>query len=113
MITYLKMNSHSKYNAKKTVIENITFSSRKEASRYQELKLLEDAGEISDLQLQKVYELIPKGKGERSAKYLADFVYREAGKVIVEDCKGFRTRDYILKRKLMKWLYPELIFRES
>jgi len=102
-----------KYNARKMIVDGITFSSGKEARRYQELRLLEAAGEISDLQLQKVYELIPKGIDERAATYRADFTYMEAGKKIIEDVKGIKTPVYILKRKLMKFRFPDLIFRET
>lgn len=91
----------TKYNAKKTVLDGITFASRKESKRYQELRLLERAGEIQDLSLQTPYELIPKQSGERACKYIADFVYMENGKQIVEDVKGKRTPVYIIKRKLM------------
>ena len=91
----------TKYNAKKTVLDGITFDSKKEAARFQELRLLERAGEIQDLYCQVEYELIPKQKGERACHYVADFVYTENGKKIVEDVKGKRTREYIIKRKLM------------
>lgn len=97
---------HTKYHSQKTVVDGITFDSRKEANRYQELKLLERMGEISDLRRQVKYELIPvqriEGKlAERACSYVADFVYLENGKLVVEDTKGYRTPDYIIKRKLM------------
>lgn len=96
----------NKYRAHKTVIDGIEFDSRKEANRYSELKLLERAKEISSLEMQKRYELIPSqydGKKclERSVNYIADFVYDDHGKTIVEDTKGVKTKDYIIKRKLM------------
>ena len=94
-----------KYNAKKTVLDGITFASRKEGKRYQELRLLERAGEIQDLRLQVPYELIPKQKGERACTYYADFVYMEDGKQIVEDTKGVKTPLYVVKRKLMLWVH--------
>ena len=93
----------SKYRNRKTVYDGITFDSQREASRYAELKLLERAGEISDLKLQVPFELIPKQSGERAVKYIADFVYLEGGKSVVEDVKGKKTRDYIIKRKLLLW----------
>lgn len=102
----------TKYSNKKTVIDGIAFDSKKEAGRYLELKLLLKAGQISDLQLQVAYELVPKQKGERAVKYIADFVYIENGKTIVEDAKGFKTEKYIIKRKLFKYKYPECEFRE-
>jgi hypothetical protein len=78
------------------------YHSKKESRRAQELRLLEKIGAISHLQEQAKYELIPKQDGERPAHYVADFVYVEDdGTLVVEDCKGFRTRDYIIKRKLM------------
>lgn len=99
-----------KYKSKKTDVDGITFASKKEAKRYSDLKLLEKAGIISDLQMQVKYELIPAqridGKVvERACAYVADFVYKEAGKTIVEDTKGVRTKDYIIKRKLLLYRY--------
>lgn len=96
----------SKYHATKTVIDGITFDSKREAKRYQELKLLERAGAIRDLKRQVRYELIPAfdcdGKHYRPTTYIADFVYTDVntGKEVVEDCKGYRTDVYRLKAKL-------------
>lgn len=115
-----------KYHSKKTVIDGITFDSRKEAERYSELKLLESCGAISNLELQKVYELIPAqyelyeryGKNgnrlkdgkkciEKSCVYKADFVYidNETGQQVVEDVKGYKGGQayslFSIKRKLM------------
>ena len=101
----------SKYRAKKTEVEGIVFDSKKEAARYQELKLFERAGVISDLQRQVKFVLIPvqriNGKVvERECSYVADFVYLdEAGKKVVEDTKGVETKDYIIKRKLMLYVH--------
>lgn len=86
------------------------FDRRKEARRYAELLLLERAGKISGISTQVKFELIPKqyykGKfAERPVYYYADFVYTEDGEVVVEDVKGFKTKDYILKRKLMLQRY--------
>lgn len=96
----------AKYGNRKAVVNGITFDSIKEARRYQELLLLEKAGAITDLQLQVKFVLIPaqriKGKVvERQCTYKADFVYKENGETIVEDTKGFKTKEYIIKRKLM------------
>lgn len=102
----------NKYHARKVVRDGITFDSAKEAKRYSELRILERCGQISNLRLQVPFELIPKNKEERAVKYIADFVYDENGKTIVEDVKGMKTRDYIIKRKLMKWRYPEIKFKE-
>ncbi|MBP5423758.1 MAG: DUF1064 domain-containing protein [Paludibacteraceae bacterium] len=98
-----------KYRNKKVMIDGVVFDSIKEGNRYTELKLLERAGYISDLKRQVKYILIPSQKDEkgrvieREVSYKADFVYRdnETGKTVVEDVKGFRTKEYILKRKMM------------
>lgn len=97
-----------KYGNRKTVIDGHTFDSKREASRYGALKLLERAGQITDLELQPRFELIPKqrradGKAERACEYVADFRYTDTatGQTVIEDAKGMRTRDYIMKRKLM------------
>lgn len=100
----------SKYNAKKTTIDGITFASKKEAMRYKELDLLQRAGEIQDLMLQVPYTLIPRQAGERACTYIADFVYTENGEQVVEDVKGMKTQVYILKRKLMLWVHGIKIF---
>lgn len=97
--------SVAKYRNTKTVVDGITFDSKAEAMRYNELKLLERAGVISDLKLQIPFVLFPKQAGEREAKYIADFVYTENGSQVVEDCKGFKTPEYILKRKAMLYLH--------
>lgn len=92
----------SKYNNSKTVVDGIEFDSEKEAKRYKELRLMLKAGEIGLLRMQVEYELNPGGT--HSLKYVADFVYLDSrpGQEIVEDVKGFRTREYKKKRRLMK-----------
>ena len=95
-----------KYKSKRTVIDGITFDSKKEAERYCELKILEESGEIKNLELQKKFILIPaqriEGKLiERECSYRADFTYETKDGTIVEDTKGFRTAEYKIKRKLM------------
>ena len=100
----------NKYHSKKAVVNGIAFDSRKEARRYSDLSLLERAGMISDLQRQVKFELLPSqridGKVvERPVTYVADFVYKERGKTVVEDTKGFKTKDYIIKRKLMLYIH--------
>ena len=114
-------------NIKRRTADGILHDSTKEARRWNELKLLERAGVITGLQRQVKYILIPKqeetyerispktGKRltdgvrtlEHECAYVADFVYQDAktGELIVEDTKGVRTKDYIIKRKLMLWLY--------
>ena len=101
-----------KYGNKKTVIDSREFDSKKEARRYSELKMMEKAGMISGLECQKTFELIPNqrdenGKAVRSCEYIADFVYidTKTGRRIVEDVKGMKTKDYIIKKKLMLKVY--------
>ena len=117
---------YRKYNNKKIIVDGIKFDSKKEAKRYKELKMLEKAGIISNLQRQVKYTLIPaqyehtgevytkgnnKGKPkkgrliERECAYYADFVYICDGETVVEDTKGMKTPDYIIKRKLMFYLH--------
>lgn len=110
---FYKGYSAKKYGNKKAEVNGITFDSVKEANRYRELLLLERAGTIQNLELQKKFILVPSQRGadgkviERECAYVADFVYidTETGRTIVEDTKGFRTKDYIIKRKLMLWIY--------
>lgn len=97
-----------KYGNRKTVIDGHTFDSKREAGRYGELKLLERTGQITDLELQPRFELIPKqrrddGKSERACEYVADFRYTDTatGQIVIEDAKGVRTDAYIIKRKLV------------
>ena len=96
----------SKYSNRKTVVDGEKFDSLAEARRYQQLKLMLQVGEIAGLERQVSYEIIPKqmkydGSAERACVYKADFSYRRAGKLIVEDVKGMRTKEYVIKRKLM------------
>lgn len=111
----------NKYRNKKIEVDGIIYDSKKEARRYKELLLLEQAGEIADIQRQVKFVLIPaqrepdrigakggryQGKTiEREVTYIADFVYWKNGALVVEDTKGFRTKDYIIKRKLMLWVH--------
>jgi len=100
----------TKYHSRKVTIDGIIFDSQKEARRYSELRLLEKAGAIQNLRLQVKFELIPPQRigrrvVERACSYVADFVYEENGQKIVEDTKGVRTKDYIIKRKLMMWIH--------
>lgn len=99
----------SKYHAKKTTVDGITFDSRREADRYLVLKGMEEAGSIEDLRRQVRYELIPAfevdGRHYRPVFYVADFVYVEDGKEVVEDVKGMRTDVYKLKSKLFARRY--------
>lgn len=98
----------SKYHAKKTVVDGIEFDSAKEAKRYARLRDMAAVGEIEDLRLQVPFELLPSfecdGVKYRCVKYVADFVYHRGGKVVVEDCKGFKTAEYKMKKKLMAYV---------
>lgn len=112
----------NKYGSKKITRDGMTFDSLKEYRRFCELSLLEKAGQIQNLQRQVKFVLIPqqreftseiyqrgKRKGcfkpgkilERECSYIADFQYIQNNAVVVEDTKGLRTKDYIIKRKLM------------
>lgn len=111
----------SKYGNRKITRDGMTFDSLKEYRRFCDLRLLEKAGAIQDLKRQVEYVLVPtlrepdtigkrggaiKGKVvERKVSYIADFVYRENDEIVVEDTKGFKTKEYIIKRKLMLWLH--------
>ena len=118
----------NKYGNKKVTIDGEVFDSKREYYRYMDLKFLERCGAISDLKRQVTYELIPaqrekstkvykKGrkKGqpipgkviEKAVTYIADFTYTDAstGETVVEDSKGFRTKEWVIKRKLMLYIH--------
>lgn len=111
----------TKYHNRKVRRDGLTFDSKKEHKRYNELLLLQQAGEIKNLRRQVKFVLIPtqrepniigprggvkKGKLlEHECSYIADFVYDKNGEMVVEDTKGVRTKDYIIKRKLMLNVY--------
>ncbi len=132
----MRMNrQNNKLGNRSITIDGIKFDSIRESDRYCELKLLQRAGKISNLELQKRYELIPahyevvetgehykvgskKGQPktkkvcvEQALNYVADFVYEENGKTVVEDSKGFRDPSsatyakFVIKRKLMLWVH--------
>ena len=106
---------YRKFHNRKVKSMGRTFDSLKEERRYRELLLLQKAGEIRDLQCQVPFPLVPsqrykdpvsgRWKTERGVKYVADYTYRtKDGEYVVEDVKGVRTREYVLKRKLLLWL---------
>lgn len=104
------MVSKRKYGNRKVTVDGVTYDSVKEYRRFCDLSLLERAGAIQNLQRQVKYELIPSQKiagkvAERPASYIADFVYTKDGETIVEDTKGMKTKDYILKRKMMLYFH--------
>jgi len=107
----------SKYRARRTTIDGIEFMSKKEAMRYEVLKAMQQSGEISDLQLQVKFDLLPTIKREsetlRKKSYIADFVYMQEGKRIVEDVKGFKTPIYSLKKHLLIYNNPGINFIET
>ena len=102
----------NKYRNKKVIVDRKEFDSKKEAIRYKELKLLERAGEISNLELQPRFLLQDSfrknGKTFRRIEYIADFKYIENGKTIVEDVKGIQTDVFKLKHKIFEKKYPDL-----
>lgn len=123
----------NKYGSRKVAVDGITFDSKKEAQRYCELRLLEKAGQITNLQRQVKFELIPTQREESTEVYkagpkkglpkpgavienptfyIADFVYMENGKKVVEDAKGYKTPEYKIKKKLLLWVHGIRI-RES
>ena len=108
-------NKDSKYHNKKIVTEDgAKFDSLKEYRRWQELCIMERAGEISELVRQVPYVLVPSqkylGQTIKPVKYVADFVYRnKRGIIVVEDVKGVRTKDYLVKKKLMLYVHNVMI----
>lgn len=107
----MRWTEQNKYRNRKTVVDGITFDSVKEASRYQELRLMERAGAIRDLKRQVRIEIVPKTNRFRNAEYIADFAYANAktGQTVYEDVKGYRKGSayqmFTLKKKLVFWLY--------
>ena len=100
----------SKYRAVKVENANGKFDSMKEANRYAELLLLQKAGRVTDLRRQVKFVLIPSqtlknGKHVPPVSYVADFVYVRDGHEVVEDCKGYKTAVYQIKKKLMLYQY--------
>ena len=111
----------NKYRAKKSdCCQGHLHDSKKEAYRCDLLHILQKYGKISDLQIQVKFELVPAQKfqnmpNERAVTYIADFVYTENGLTIIEDTKGVKTKDYIIKRKLLKQKFCQdgkTVFRE-
>ena len=105
----------NKYRNKKIQVDMYVFDSIAESRRYKELALLEKAGEITDLELQPKFTLQDSfkknGKTYRKIEYIADFMYEEKGKTIVEDVKGIQTDVFKIKHKLFEKKYPELELR--
>lgn len=109
----------SKYRSHKVEVDGITFDSKKEAAKYQEIVFLHKVGEVTDYILQPEFVLQEayrdrNGKYIRAIKYRADFrVTYKDGSIVVIDTKGYKTKDYLIKRKLFMFKYPEIDFREE
>ena len=121
--SYFRRSKKNKYNARSITYDDMQFDSQREVLRYKELSFLMSQDIISELQHQVKYLLIPAQREpgtygprggfkpgkllENECSYVADFVYRinETGEIVVEDTKGFKTKDYIIKRKLMLFVY--------
>ena len=125
MMMAISPSKRSKYGSRKITRDGMTFDSVKEYMRFRELSILERAGEITGLERQVKYVLIPaqyapdtmtargkikRGKLlERECSYVADFRYIQGGETIVEDVKGYKKGQayalFTLKRKLMLYFF--------
>lgn len=103
----------NKYGSKKIVIDGITFASIKEGDRYVELKRMESCGMVTNIILQPTFELQPaftkNGVKYRAIKYRADFDYMLDKERVIEDSKGVKTKEFLLKEKMFHYRYPELM----
>lgn len=114
------VNKPRKYHQRKRIYDDMTFDSTLERNRYIHLQAAEKSGVISELRRQVRFELVPaqyedkvihlKTKDkvvtavvERPVTYVADFTYRKGDRYVIEDTKGFETKDYIIKRKIMRF----------
>jgi hypothetical protein len=119
MTFHSKKKSKSKYKNIKTVVDGIKFDSKKEANRYSELKMLEKAGIIEELELQPSFIICNRvkwnGRTWGTRKYKADFKYYDNTfkRMTVEDTKGTITPLYSLKRQIFLSLYPQYYFVET
>lgn len=101
----------NKYHNEPITLDGIRFQSKREAYRWQELRLLQRAGEIKNLQRQVPFVICPackmmSGKSQTARKYVADFVYTDkTGRLVVEDAKGVKTDVYKLKKALMLYFH--------
>lgn len=109
----------NKYGASKVELDGYKFDSKKEARYYQELKLLQKGGVVKSFELQVAY-VLQEGFRHKCCKrkvlpitYLADFVVHYTdGHTEVVDVKGFRTKDYKIKKKMLLYRYPDIDFKE-
>lgn len=101
MINRLRMPGRHKYGARRTFVPelNLHFASAAEAKRARELVILQQRGDISGLQFQPRYPIVVAGRP--ICTYVGDFAYLERGALVVEDVKGWATREYQIKKKLM------------
>lgn len=104
----------NKFNALKIVVDGQKFDSKKEMHRYEELKLMQRAGVITDLKRQVKFEIVPQcktvdGRKAQARYYIADFTYKERGMLVVEDVKGYKHGAgyelFKLKAALMRWVH--------
>jgi hypothetical protein len=99
----------AKYHNEKCIYKDMQFDSLKERNHYIVLEHLEKTGQIKDLKRQVKFELQPSfklnGKTIRAINYIADFTYLKDGILVVVDTKGFRTKDYLLKKKMFQYKY--------
>jgi len=105
-----------KYGNVKTKLDGYVFDSKAEADRYQQLRLLQKAGQISELEVHPKFVLQwgfrdGMGKWRRAISYEADFQYWEGERFVVEDVKGKRTAVFNLKLKLFLYRYRNCDFR--
>lgn len=111
----------SKYFNRREVIDGVTFDSKREATRYRELKLLEKGHKIKDLVVHPIFKLLEafqdySGAPQRAIQYESDFMYRDGDigwKWVVEDVKGMKTEVYRIKKKFFLAKYKQYVFRES
>lgn len=108
----------NKFHAQKTTVNGVVYDSKKEAKRAVELQYLEKIGQIQDLRQQVEFVLQDgfvnnEGKKIRAIVYVGDFCYTQDGVKIIEDTKGFRTKEYSIKKKLLMYKHPEYKFIES
>jgi hypothetical protein len=109
----MKRYPFNKYGAKKTKADGITFDSKREAARYNELKLLQKAGKIKNLIIHPRYQIFEGKEDIKPIHYCADFQYVMDGQIYVEDVKGFITKEYALKKKMFLALYgKKFVFKE-
>lgn len=107
----------SKYGNDKITLDGITFDSALEGRRYSELKLLQKAGEISNLQVHPVFRLLDHfrdpwtGDCQKAINYIGDFLYTADGHTVCEDTKGFQTKDFLIKWKWAKHLNRNIEFK--